>query len=142
MTMDTNITILTGTVVAATERTIGQQNRSLVELRLGVTRPGRRGEPEAPRDVIPLTIWDGALGAAVLGLAERTPVTVVARVGSREWNGKLYLELLAEHVTADVASAPGPDLREPTPTRPSVAEPVPAPSRPGGPSRRESGVPF
>jgi len=142
---DKNLTILTGALVSATERSIGQAGRSLVELRLGVTRPVRRGEAESPRDLIPVTIWSGDLGAAVLGLAEGTPCTVVARVGSREWNGKLYLELIAESVTIDAAAggAESPDPDSPREVAPKIAPPPPrpdpfAPARPGPPTRKAS----
>jgi single-stranded DNA-binding protein len=104
--MDTNTVLLTGRLVSAAERTVGQQGRTLVELRLGVARPGRKGEAEQ-QTVLPVTIWTGEVGAAVLGLREGTLLTVVGRLQAREWNGRLYLELVGESVTVDVAAMPG-----------------------------------
>jgi single-stranded DNA-binding protein len=154
--VDRNLTILTGTLVSAASRTIGQQGKSLVELKLAVSRPGRKGEGEQT-DTIPVTIWSGDLGAAVLGLGEGTPCTVVARVSSREWNGKLYLELIGEHVTigatmaasgepVEAVPAEAPAVRTVRVTVGGVPAPDPAPAaapaRPGGPTRREPSVPF
>jgi single-stranded DNA-binding protein len=53
--MDTNVVVLTGRLVAATERTVGQSGRTLVELRLAVTR--RKGQGETPEMVLPVTVW-------------------------------------------------------------------------------------
>jgi single-stranded DNA-binding protein len=119
--MDTNLVLLTGRLVSAAERTVGQSGRTLVELRLGVARPGRKGEAEQ-QAVLPITIWTGDVGAAVLGLREGTPVTVLGRLTAREWNNRLYLELVGESVTVDVAAMPG----EAAP--PAGAE-APAPAR-------------
>jgi hypothetical protein len=104
--MDTNVVLVSGRVLSAAERTVGHAGRTLVELRLGVTRPGRKGEAEQ-QTVLPITIWAGDVGAAVLGLAPGTPLTVLGRLGAREWNTRLYLELLGETVTVDVAAGPG-----------------------------------
>jgi hypothetical protein len=70
--MDLNVVLLRGVLAAATERSVGHQERTLVELRLAVTRPGRTGEGEA-RVLILVTIWAGAVGAAVRALPPGTP---------------------------------------------------------------------
>jgi single-stranded DNA-binding protein len=131
--VDTNVVVLTGRLVSATERTVGQQGRTLVELRLAIARPGRKGEGEA-QTILPLTIWDGPMGLAVRDLPEGTPLTVVGRVTAREWNARLYLELLAETVAVDVTAVPGPAARE------FSVEPPAAPSSPSRSRSRD--VPF
>jgi hypothetical protein len=115
--MDLNVVLLQGALVAATERRVGAQGRTLVELRLAILRPGRTGEG---RDQIPVTIWAGDVGAVVRALPLGTPLTVVGRLTAREWNSRWYLECLAEHVTVDVATwepgvEPPPARRVPTP---------------------------
>jgi hypothetical protein len=47
------------------------------------------------------------VGAAVLELPAGTPVTIVGRLQAREWHTRIYLELVAETVTVDVAVGPG-----------------------------------
>ena len=119
--MDTNVVVLTGRLVSAAERTVGQSGRTLTELRLSVARPGRKGEAEAQM-VIPVTLWTPDLGAAVRALPEGTPLTVVGRLQAREWNNRLYLELIGESVTVDVAAAPG-EPAAPTGRPPARATP-------------------
>ena len=129
-------------------RAIGQQGRSLVELRLAVTRPGRKGEGETS-EVVPITIWDGALGAALLDLAPGTPLTVVGRISAREWSApggqaKTFVEVVGERVTIGVETVGGVnEPREAAPASQPSAEPAAAPSRPAGarPASR-SEVPF
>ena len=119
--MDTNVVVVTGRLISAAERTVGQQGRTLVELRLAVARAGRKGEGDQ-QAVLPVTIWAGDVGAAVRAVPEGTPLTLVGRLQAREWNNRLYLELVAESVSMDVTSSPG----EAAP--PARAEP-PAPAR-------------
>jgi single-stranded DNA-binding protein len=122
--MDTNLVVLTGTKVSAAERTVGPSGRTLTELRLAVTRPGRKGEAEPPM-VVPVTIWADVVGIAVRELAEGTPLTVVGRLQAREWKERLYLELVADAVTVDVTA--GPDAPPPSPSRP-IGRPTPRPT--------------
>jgi single-stranded DNA-binding protein len=131
--VDLNVVLLSGVLAAATERTVGQQGRTLVEPRLAVARPGRTGEGAA-QTVLPITIWAGDVGAAVCAVPEGTPLTVVGRLQAREWNNRLYLELIAESVTVDVSVAPETAARELGP------EPPAAPSSPSGSRPRD--VPF
>ena len=155
--MDKNITILTGTWAAASSRAIGPQGRSLVELRLRVTRPGKKGEGETA-EVVPVIVWDATLGAALCDLADGTPLTVVGRISAREWQApggqvKTFVEVVAESVTVDAATVPslvtrvggGGESREgpSSGSRPGAEPAAPAPSRPssGRPSAR-SEVPF
>ena len=70
---------------------------------------------------MPVTIWNDDVGTAVLTLPVGTALTVVGKLTSREWNTRLYLELLADHVAAAVVT-PG-EGREPMP------RPGPAPRR-------------
>jgi hypothetical protein len=122
--MDTNVVVLTGRFVSAAERTVGQSGRTLRELRLTVTRPGRKGEAEQTT-IIPVTLWDGVLGIAVRELAEGTPLTVVGRVSAREGNTRLFLELIGESVTVDVAAGPA---APPPPVPRSTARATPRPT--------------
>ena len=88
---------------------------------------------------MPVTIWNDDVGTAVLTLPVGTALTVVGKLTSREWNTRLYLELLADHVAAAVVT-PG-EGREPMPT----ARPSTAPARPSGErstAREKSDVPF
>jgi single-stranded DNA-binding protein len=138
--VDTNLVVLTGTVVSAAERAVGHQGRTLTELRLAVARPGRKGEAEAPP--ISVTIWDYALGTAVRELADGTPLTVVGRLQGRVWNERLYLEVIGERVTVDVAAGPGEPAapaERPVPQAPP-REPADADARPDPPGRDR--VPF
>jgi hypothetical protein len=41
--VDTNVVVLTGRLVSAAERMVGQSGRTLTELRLACPRPGRMG---------------------------------------------------------------------------------------------------
>ena len=135
---DKNMVIVTGTLASATERTVGQQGRTLTELRLAVARPGRKGEGEQT-DTVPVTIWNDDVGTAVLILPAGTPLTIIGKLTSREWNNRLYLELLADHVAVDVVT-PG-EGREATPT----ARPSAAPARASGErstAGEKSDVPF
>ena len=81
--MNRNAVIPSGTLVGATSRAIGQQGRSLVEARLRVSKPARRGEPEA-HEVVPVIVWDGALGTALLALSPGLPCVVLGRISARE----------------------------------------------------------
>jgi single-stranded DNA-binding protein len=125
--VDLNVVVLTGRLVSAAERAVGQTGRTLTELRLGLARAGRKGEAEQPT-VVPITIWDYALGVAVRELAEGTPVTVVGRISAREWTSpsgqaRTFVEVVGETVTVDVAAG-GPE----TPA-PSANAEAPAPAR-------------
>jgi single-stranded DNA-binding protein len=106
-----NQVVLIGDVVSVAERAVGQSGRTLVEARVAVMRPGRKGEGEA-RDVIPVVVWDGATGAALTALAPGTALVILGRVSAREWTAptgqtRTFVEIVAEHVTVDVAAAPG-----------------------------------
>jgi single-stranded DNA-binding protein len=139
-----NTVVLTGTVVAATERTVGQSGRTLTELRLAITRSGRPGEGDA-QTVIPVTIWATDVGAAVREVPEGTPLTVVGRLQAREWNTRLYLELIGEHVTVAVTGSSGAAPGAPQAAAPSASPAVApaAPPRPGGPRPTDrSNVPW
>jgi hypothetical protein len=128
--MDTNLVLLTGTVVSVIERTVGPQGRTLTELRLALARPGRKGEAETPT-VLPITIWAPDVGAAVLGLPDGMPVTVVGRLHALEWNTKLYLDVIAETVSVAVAAGSG---------EPVAPAPRPVPQAP--PREAAEDVPF
>jgi single-stranded DNA-binding protein len=104
--VDLNVVVVTGRLVSAVERAVGQSGRVLTELRLGIARPSRKGEAEQPT-VVPITIWAGDVGAAVRDLPEGTRLTVVGRVSAREWNTRLYVEVIADAVTMAVAAGPG-----------------------------------
>jgi single-stranded DNA-binding protein len=142
--VDKNIIVMTGTWAAASARAIGQSGRSLTELRLRVTRPGKKGEGETA-EVVPCIIWDGTLGAVLLDLAPGTPLTVIGRISAREWQApggqtKTFVEVVGESVTVDAAAMGAPSETAP------VARPVVAPavqSRPAGarPASSDS-VPF
>jgi single-stranded DNA-binding protein len=119
--MDTNLVVLTGRLVSAAERAVGQSGRPLTELRLAVARLGRTGEREPPT-VIPVTVWAGDVGAAVCGRPEGTPVRIVARLQSREWNQRVYVEVVAETVSVDVTAPLGTDA---APARRPVARAAP-----------------
>ena len=121
--VDTNVVVLTGRLVSAAERTVSQSGRTLTELRVGLARPGRKGDVDQ-ETVLPITIWTADVGAAVRELPDGTPVTVVGRLQAREWNNRLYLELIAESVTVDVAALGAPATQEPGSALPA------APSRP------------
>jgi len=139
--MDTNVVILTGTVSSAVERAVGQTGRLLTELRLSLTRPGRKGEEH---QTIPVTIWDHLLGIAVRELPEGTPVTVVGRISARDWTSprgqaRTFVEVVSETVTVDVAAGP------PGTHAPSANAEAPAPARrPRPAASRDSAddVPF
>jgi single-stranded DNA-binding protein len=139
--MDRNSLILSGALVAASERSVGSSGRTLTEMKLAVTRPGRKGEGEA-REVVPITIWAPEVGAAMRDLPAGTPLTVLGQISAREWTApsgqtKTFLEVVGEAVLVDATMA---TLGEPAavaPAHPPVAEPVAAPARPGGPTRRE-----
>jgi hypothetical protein len=45
--MDRNLTLLIGTVAGVTTRAVGQQGRTLTELRVNVARPARKGDAES-----------------------------------------------------------------------------------------------
>jgi hypothetical protein len=122
--MDTNLVVLTGRLVSAADRTVGQSGRTLTELRLAVTRPGRKSEGEQQM-IVPITLWDAVVGIAVRELPAGTPLTVVGRVSAREGNTRLFLELLGESVTVDVAA--GPDA-PPPPVPRSTARATPRPT--------------
>jgi single-stranded DNA-binding protein len=115
--MDTNLVVLTGHLVSATERIVGHQGRSLTELRLAVARPSRKGEGEAPTS-LPITIWAPDLGTAVRDLPEGTPLTVIGRLSGREWSSptgqtRKFVEIVAEHVTGAVAAERGESAARP-----------------------------
>jgi single-stranded DNA-binding protein len=147
--MDKNSVVLIGSLAGVAQRPIGQQGRTLVELRLAVSRPGRKGEGEVA-EVVPVIIWDGRLGDALLDLAPGTPLTVVGRVSARSWTPagggaeRIFTEVVAEQVLVDATrAAPGEPAAATAPT--STARPEPrAATRPGiRPSeRRDDDVPF
>jgi hypothetical protein len=68
-------------------------------------------------------------------------VTLVGRLTSREWNGRWYLELVAEAVSVDALTLPAVEV---LPAAPAVPRADPRPERPGGTGRgRADGeVPF
>jgi single-stranded DNA-binding protein len=109
--MDTNLVVLTGRLVSAAERAVGQSGRTLTELRLGLARPGRKGDADQ-ETVVPVTIWATDVGAAVRALPDGTPLTVVGQLRGREWQDRVFLDLVAETVTVDVAAAPDATARE------------------------------
>jgi hypothetical protein len=134
--MDRNVVLLSGTVAAVGTRAVGQQGRTLTELRINVARPVRKDDAEQC-DLIAATIWSPELGAAVQALAVDTAVTLAGRLTSREWNGRHYLELVGDSVRVDVLMLPA---GEPVAAaRPAARlEAPPAPASRG----RESEVPF
>jgi hypothetical protein len=109
-----------------------------------VARPGKKGEGET-HETVPIIVWDGPLGTALLALPEGAALTVLGRISAREWTApggavKTFVEIIGENVTADVAARGEP--RAPAPAPRLAPEPVAAPARPGGPTRREPSVPF
>jgi single-stranded DNA-binding protein len=118
--------VLSGVLAAASLRTIGH-GRTLVDLRLAVTRPARKGEGTT-REVIPITLWAGDVGAAVLGLAAGTPLVVLGRVSAREWTSpsgavKTFLEVVGERVTVDVEALGAEPRAVGSPADPAAREP-------------------
>jgi single-stranded DNA-binding protein len=107
---DTNVVILTGRVVSTAERVVGQRGQTLTELRLAVTRPGRKGEAESEMTV-PVTVWASAVGTAVRALPVGTPLTVLGRLQAREWQDRIFLDLVAESVSVNVEAVPTGDQR-------------------------------
>ena len=135
---DTNTVLVTGTWVAASTRAIGQSGRTLVELKLRVTRPGKKGEGETA-ETVPIIVWDGRLGDALLDLAPGTPLTVVGRISARDWTApggqtKTFLEVVGERVTIGVETlGVGGEPREATvqaaaPSRPASVRTASAPA--------------
>ena len=132
--------IVTGTLAAATERTVGQSGPDAHRAPAG-RRPDRDAKGSGEQaDTIPVTIWnDDRRDRRPDGLPAGTPLTVIGKLTSREWNNRLYLELVADHVAVDVA-AQG-EVREAAPT----AQPSAAPARVSGErstAREKSDVPF
>jgi hypothetical protein len=128
--LDRNGVVLTGRLVSAESRTIRTSGRSLVELKVRVSRPPRRGETDG-YETVPVTVWDATLGAALLELAPGTALLILGTLRAREYNTRLYLELVADHISVDLAKADG-------------APPAPA-ARPSGSraaARRDDEVPF
>jgi hypothetical protein len=74
-----NSVTLAGSVVEVAEKTVGQQGRSLVELKLAVIRPGRRADES---DTIPVTIWNREAAGAALTLAPGSAGTRMAHARS------------------------------------------------------------
>ena len=150
--MDRNVVTLSGRLESATSRTIGAAGRSLVEVRLRVSKPARRGEVDA-HEVVPVVVWDTTVGAALLELEAGTGLVILGRISAREWQSpsgqaKTFLEVVAESVTVDAAMvATGEPIEatasvrvEPPPPR-ATAPPVTRPGG-GGRGRSESEVPF
>jgi hypothetical protein len=128
--LDRNGVVLTGRLVSAESRTIGTSGRSLVELKVRVSRPPRRGETDG-YETVPVAVWDATLGAALLELAPGTALLILGTLRAREYNTRLYLEPVADHISVDLAKADG-------------APPAPA-ARPSGSrpaARRDDEVPF
>src|SRR5262245_39631609 len=88
--MDRNVTLLTGTRAGVSSRMVGQQGRTLTELRLNVAKPGKRGEPEV-FDLIVASLWNAELGATPSGPAHlggpvlRVPRAPLAVPGGPAW---------------------------------------------------------
>jgi single-stranded DNA-binding protein len=97
-----------------------------------VSRPGKRGEGETA-EVVPIIVWDGTLGAALLDLPPGTPLTVIGRISAREWTApggqtKTFLEVVGESVTVGVETLGAGGASSPAaPTaRPHAAPAVPS----------------
>ena len=99
---------------------------------------------------MPITVWDGPLGAALLEVASGTGLTVIGRVSAREWQApggqtKTFLEVVGESVTIGVETiGPGGESREvPSSGSRPGAEPT-APAARGDPppsARAVAGLP-
>ena len=87
---------------------------------MAVARPGKKGEGETA-EVVPIIVWDGPLGAALLDLMPGTPLTVVGRISARKWTApggqsKTFVEVVGEGVTVGVETlGAGGESRETAP---------------------------
>ena len=136
--LDRNVVLLTRLLVKVQTRQIGAAGRSLVELRLRVAKPPRRGETAA-HETVPITVWDEELGAALVELAPDTPLVVVGRVSARDWTApsgqvKTFVEIVAERVTVDAELVPE--------AAPAADQPVAAPAPRGRGRPDDDEVPF